>query len=88
MQKYDIKATIMKKQNPNIPKPIQCCLMRDMRTIIKIVFIKGRTIILIKLYILNLIIFKITIKAATLGTNVPAKTASEVPSIPHLIEKG
>jgi hypothetical protein len=78
----------MEKQKPNIPKLIQYSLMRDMRTIIKTVFIKGRIIILIKLYISNFIIFKMTIKAATFGTNVPAKTASEVPSIPNLIESG
>lgn len=79
---------IMEKEKPNMSKLTQYDFRMDMSRIKNTVFIKGKTIIFVKLYILYFMIFKIIIKAATFGTNVPAKTASEVPSIPNLIESG
>lgn len=79
---------ITKSEKPNIPKLTQYGFARDMSKIKKPVFNKGKNIIFVRLYIFILMTLIITIKATKFGTTMAKSTAKDVPSIPHVTERG
>ena len=79
---------ITESEKPNMPKLTQYGFTKNMSKIKKTVFIKGKTIIFVILFISHLMILITIIKAATFGNNVAKSTAKDVPSIPHVTERG
>lgn len=79
---------ITDNEKPNMPKVTQYDFTSDMSKIKKTVFIKGKVIIFVRLYISILMTLIITIKATKFGTTMAKSTAKDVPSIPHVTERG
>jgi len=79
---------ITDSEKPNMPKVTQYGFTSEMNKIKKTVFIKGKNIIFARLYISILMTLIITMKATKFGTSIAKSTAKDVPSMPHVTERG